>query len=46
MTMRTTLSDRYQLLELVGSGAAGRAYRARDLRLGRDVAVKRRGIRG
>jgi serine/threonine protein kinase len=39
--MRTTLSDRYQLHELVGSGAAGRVYRARDLRLGRDVAVKR-----
>jgi serine/threonine-protein kinase len=39
--MSTTLSDRYQLHELVGSGAAGRVYRARDLRLGRDVAVKR-----
>jgi eukaryotic-like serine/threonine-protein kinase len=39
--MPTTLSDRYQLHELVGSGAAGRVYRARDLRLGRDVAVKR-----
>jgi serine/threonine protein kinase len=39
--MPTTLSNRYELHELVGSGAAGRVYRARDLRLGRDVAIKR-----
>jgi serine/threonine protein kinase len=39
--MPTTLDDRYQLDELIGAGAAGRVYRARDLRLGRDVAVKR-----
>ena len=38
--MPTTLDDRYQLHELIGAGAAGRVYRARDLRLGRDVAVK------
>src|SRR4051812_1644820 len=39
-TMPTTLDDRYQLDELIGTGAAGRVYRARDLRLGRTVAVK------
>jgi eukaryotic-like serine/threonine-protein kinase len=39
--MPTTLDDRYQLDELIGVGAAGRVYRARDLRLGRTVAVKR-----
>jgi serine/threonine protein kinase len=39
--MPTTLDDRYQLGQLVGFGAAGRVYRARDLRLARDVAVKR-----
>jgi tRNA A-37 threonylcarbamoyl transferase component Bud32 len=39
--MPTTLHDRYQLDELIGSGAAGTVYRARDLRLGRRVAVKR-----
>jgi eukaryotic-like serine/threonine-protein kinase len=41
MAMPTTLDDRYQLDELIGVGAAGRVYRARDLRLGRTVAVKR-----
>ena len=39
--MPTTLDDRYELDELIGAGAAGRVYRARDLRLGRIVAVKR-----
>ena len=39
--MPITLDDRYQLDELIGAGAAGRVYRARDLRLGRTVAVKR-----
>ena len=39
--MLTTLDDRYQLDELIGAGAAARVYRARDLRLGRTVAVKR-----
>ncbi len=39
--MATILSERYELYEAIGSGAAGRVFRARDLRLHRDVAVKR-----
>jgi serine/threonine protein kinase len=30
----------YQLDALIGSGASGDVYRARDLELGRDVAIK------
>src|SRR6476660_9282053 len=34
------LDDRYELAEMLGEGAFGRVYRARDRRLGRAVAVK------
>ena len=34
------LSDRYELLSLLGEGAFGRVYRAADRRLGRTVAAK------
>ena len=35
------LADRYELQNVIGRGGMAEVWRARDLRLGRDVAVKR-----
>jgi eukaryotic-like serine/threonine-protein kinase len=41
MSLETgTLVDRYEVLGLLGKGAMGEVYRARDARIGRDVAIK------
>ena len=38
--LRRALGDDYELLEEIGAGGFGRVYRARDLGLERDVAMK------
>ncbi|PYO73996.1 MAG: serine/threonine protein kinase [Gemmatimonadetes bacterium] len=38
--LRRALGDDYELLDEVGAGGFGRVYRARDLGLERDVAIK------
>lgn len=35
-----TLGGRYRVMSVIGSGASSEVYRAKDVRLGRDVALK------
>ncbi|MDO4754593.1 MAG: protein kinase, partial [Bacillota bacterium] len=36
----TVLSHKYELIELIGTGGMAEVYKAKDIRLGRNVAVK------
>lgn len=40
LSVTSTLSDRYELHEKIGSGGMAEVYRARHIRLERDVAIK------
>lgn len=40
MALKGIIRERYQIVEEIGRGGFGIAYRAKDLRVGRDVVVK------
>lgn len=35
------VDERYELLDLIGCGAYGRVFSAKDMKTGKDVAIKR-----
>ena len=39
LSLGTTLGQ-YEVVESIGAGGMGEVYRARDTKLGRDVAIK------